>query len=89
MSKYSLAEAVILQAIEDMCAEENMRPEALEFFLGDNFSSWARLAGMNGKDQKELLKLMNLPIKAKKKKMTSKRKALYASKSLATVSVCP
>jgi hypothetical protein len=90
MSKRSVAESVILQAIEDMCADGNTRAESLEFFLGDGFSHWARLAGMSRKEQRGLLALLNLPaVRAvKKPDAAQKRRPSYASGRLATASAC-
>ena len=52
-----LAEAVILQAIEDL-REPTQRDESLEFFMGEGFETCSSLAGMSYAKKIMLLKMV-------------------------------
>jgi len=53
-----LAEAIILQSIEDLW-NELQRENCKTFFSGDGFSICARIAGMGLSDQEKLLSLLD------------------------------
>ncbi len=53
----TLAEAVILQAMEDLWSKTH-RQKSIEFFQGDGFKRYADLAGMAPADRTKLLKLV-------------------------------
>ncbi len=53
----NLAEAVILQAMEDLWSKTH-RQKSLEFFKGDGFKRYADLAGMPANDRTKLLKMV-------------------------------
>lgn len=53
----TLAEAIILQSIEDLW-DVRHRSESLEFFSGQNFRDCAKLAGINIDNKLRLLKLI-------------------------------
>src|SRR5208337_2223888 len=53
----ALAEAVILQAIEDMWCEKD-KSKRLSFFTGEGFRIYAKMAGMDFRDWIELLNLV-------------------------------
>ena len=50
-----LAEAIILQAIEDLWSPQH-RGESIEFFLGEGFAKCAELAGMGIYDRLRLIR---------------------------------
>lgn len=58
MGKKSLAEAVILQSMEDLW-DEKERDNALRFFNGEGFSTFAGIAGMNFFEQLRLYNMVN------------------------------
>ena len=60
-----LAEAIILQSIEDLWNELH-REDCKTFFNGGGFSICARIAGMGLSDQEKLLSLIDGLIKHKK-----------------------
>jgi len=53
----SLAEAIILQSMEDLSDLRN-RAESLEFFGGEGFRICAQMAGMSAEDQVKVLELV-------------------------------
>jgi len=53
-----LAEAIILQSIEDLWDEEH-RQACTEFFAGEDFRICAALAGMSTSDQIKILKMFS------------------------------
>ncbi len=53
----SLAEAVILQAMEDLWSKTH-RQKSIEFFQGEGFKRYADLAGMAVADRAKLLKMV-------------------------------
>ena len=53
-----LAEAIILQSIEDLW-DEGQRQACVEFFTGEDFRSCAALAGMSTSDQIRILKMFS------------------------------
>ena len=57
MAERALAEAVILQAIEDMWCEKE-KSKRLTFFTGESFRIYAKMAGMDFHDWIELLNLV-------------------------------
>lgn len=53
----SLAEAVILQSIEDLF-DPKERKKSIDFFKGDNFSLYAKMAGLNAVEQIRIFKML-------------------------------
>lgn len=53
----TLAEAVILQAIEDLWSKSH-RQKSIEFFTGDGFRHYADLAGMAPAERASLIKMV-------------------------------
>ena len=53
----ALAEAVILQSIEDLWSKTN-RKRSVEFFTGDGFSIYADMAGMKVVDRLRIFRLL-------------------------------
>lgn len=58
MGVKSLAEAIILQSMEDLSDIRN-RAESLEFFSGDGFRICAQMAGMSANDEVKILELVH------------------------------
>ncbi|MDP2168289.1 MAG: hypothetical protein Q8J64_08175 [Thermodesulfovibrionales bacterium] len=56
MGTKKLAEAIILQSMEDLW-DRHHRAESMEFFFGEGFQTCARMAGMN---PTEKLKVLNI-----------------------------
>ncbi len=54
MAFFNLAEAVILQALEDMWNERYFK-ESINFFTGDGFSTWSSIAGLDAFEQYRIL----------------------------------
>lgn len=52
----NLAEAVILQSLEDLCSPE-YREESMEFFRGDSFKIYADIAELNSFNKLKTIKL--------------------------------
>jgi len=52
-----LAEAVILQAIEDLF-DPSERKRSIDFFNSDNFSLCAEIAGLNAVDQIRIIRML-------------------------------
>lgn len=73
MGKKSLAEAIILQSMEDLW-DEKERDEAVQFLNGSGFSACAEIAGMNFFEQVRLYNMANKMIarEVPKKKKTGK-----------------
>lgn len=57
MSVRSLAEAIILQSIEDLWNTESIN-DSIDFFKGGEFRSCAEIAGMSMLEQVTLLKMV-------------------------------
>jgi hypothetical protein len=53
----ALAEAIILQSIEDLCCE-GQKSKQLNFFTGEGFNICSKIAGMNFYDQVSVLNLV-------------------------------
>ena len=71
MGKKSLAEAIILQTMEDLW-DEKERADAVRFFDGDGFSACSEIAGMNFFEQ---LRPYNMENKMIIRKRPEKKKA--------------
>ena len=56
MGVSSLADAIILQSLEDL-SDFRHRDESMEFFSGEGFRVCAKLAGMAGEDEMKTLGL--------------------------------
>lgn len=57
MGVKALAEAIILQSMEDL-SDTNHRAESLEFFAGEGFRICAQMAGMKPQAQVKVLELV-------------------------------
>ncbi|MDA8088133.1 MAG: hypothetical protein M0Z75_15720 [Nitrospiraceae bacterium] len=55
----SLAEAIILQSMEDFWGNA-YREESIEFFKGEGFRVCAEIAGMGQDDQSKVLEMLSL-----------------------------
>ena len=53
----SLAEAVILQSIEDLF-DPSERKKSIDFFRGENFSLCAEIAGLSAVDQIRIIRML-------------------------------
>jgi hypothetical protein len=53
----SLAEAIILQSIEDLW-DSRHKDESMEFFRGEGFKICAEIAGLNTSKQLKILRLL-------------------------------
>lgn len=62
MGKKSLAEAIILQSMEDLW-EPSHRQHSLDFFSGEGFEICSGMAGLTESECQEIFKLLNLEIK--------------------------
>ncbi|MBI4690605.1 MAG: hypothetical protein HY754_10120 [Nitrospirae bacterium] len=62
MKTGALAEAIILQSIEDLW-HESLREDCVKFFRGNGFTICAGLAGMNLSDREKLLRMIDGLIK--------------------------
>jgi len=62
MKSKHLAEAIILQCIEDLW-DENYRKDSISFFSGDDFRTCASIAGMDIPEQLKILNLLSGLIK--------------------------
>ncbi|KAF0143303.1 MAG: hypothetical protein FD156_2722 [Nitrospirae bacterium] len=71
MSAKTLAEAIILQTMEDLW-DKNERADAVRFFDGEGFSACAEIAGMNFFEQ---VRLYNMANKMIIREMPEKKKA--------------
>lgn len=65
MGKRSLAEAIILQSMEDLWDPQH-RQQSLDFFSGEGFEICAGMAGLTEGECQEIFKLLNLKIKKTK-----------------------
>ena len=70
MGKKSLAEAIILQSMEDLWDE---REDSLNFFDGEGFNICAELAGMGFFEQLRLYNMINKAINREGKKSKNSR----------------
>lgn len=61
----NLAEAIILQSIEDLSIE-GQRADCIRFFNGHGFNICAGIAGINSDDQEKLFDLVDGLIKIRK-----------------------
>ena len=76
-----LAEAVILQAIEDLWNEDH-RKECIDFFAGEDFRACASLAGMDIADKIEILKMLDKLIKDTQEPLKTRKRMPYKYISL-------
>jgi hypothetical protein len=76
MNVKHLAEAVILQSIEDLWNEDR-REECIRFFSGEDFRTCAGIAGMDISDQIKILSLLGDSLKTMNKPVKSKKKVAY------------
>jgi len=58
MNIRNLAEAIILQSVEDLW-NAKQKVECLEFFYGESFGMWAEIAGMNECEQAMMLQMVS------------------------------
>jgi hypothetical protein len=72
MNVEKLAEAIILQSVEDLW-DERYREDCINFLSGEEFSICAGMGGMNVSDQIKLLNMVNGLIKNLKKPTGSLR----------------
>ncbi len=76
MKAKHLAEAVILQSIEDLWIE-NRREECIRFFSGEDFRTCAAIAELDTADQIKILNMLGGLIKTLKKPLKTKKKESY------------
>jgi hypothetical protein len=76
MGRKHLAEAIILQSIEDLWNEDH-RGESIKFFSGEDFRTCARIAGIDISDQIKILGLLKDSLKSMNKPAKSKKKSAY------------
>jgi len=69
MKAKHLAEAVILQALEDLW-DEDQREDCLKFFTGADFRTCAAVAGMDTTEQIKVLNLLDKIMKGMKRPVT-------------------
>jgi hypothetical protein len=69
----NLAEAVILQSLEDLW-DPSHRIESIDFFNGDGYRIYAKLAGLN---QPRSHKILNIPWEKKRVKTRNFRTRKY------------
>ncbi len=67
-----LAEMVILQAMEDLYSIRHS-PESIEYFQGEGFSTWAKLAGIEGQSKCRLTILASQALSKRTKKAAKKK----------------
>jgi hypothetical protein len=70
----NLAEAVILQSLEDLCSEKDIR-ESIGFFRKDGFKLYAGIAQMSMAERIKLLKLVDGILKQRRIKKLQVPKA--------------
>jgi hypothetical protein len=58
MKMRNLAEAIILQSVEDLW-DAKQKDDCLTFFYGESFGMCAEMAGMNTHEQERMLKLVS------------------------------
>jgi hypothetical protein len=68
-----LAEAIILQSIQDLWDQEH-RQSCIEFFTGEDFRTCAALAGMSTSDQIKILNMFSWLMKGAVRSVTARRK---------------
>jgi hypothetical protein len=68
-----LADAIILQAIDDLWDEEQ-RQGCIEFFTGEDFRTCAAIAGISTSDQIKILKMFGGIMKGAGKSVTTGKK---------------
>jgi len=73
MKAENLAEAIILQSIEDLW-DESQRDGCIAFFAGEDFTTCARIARMSLSDQVKLLNIVRGLIPGLKKDARETRK---------------
>ncbi len=71
-----LAEAVILQAMEDLWSEEH-REGCINFFTGEDFRNCASIAGMGTSEQIKILEMLDKLIKGMQKTVKPAKKMSY------------
>ncbi len=71
-----LAEAIIMQSIEDLWAE-NHREDCIRFFTGEDFRTCAAIAGMDTCEQIKVLTMLSRMIKDLSKPGKDKKKTTY------------
>lgn len=76
MNIKNLAEAIILQSIEDLWSEDH-RGECIKFFSGEDFRTCARIAGMDISEQIKILGLLKDSLKSINKPVKSRKKSAY------------
>ena len=76
MNTRHLAEAIILQSIEDLWIE-NHREECIRFFSGEDFRECAAIAGLDTDDQIKMLNMLGGLIKTLKKPIKARKKESY------------
>lgn len=70
----ALAEAVILQAMEDLWSDTH-REKSIEFFTGGGFKCFADMAGMGAVERLRLIKILGRMNRAKSKPARNVRRA--------------
>lgn len=73
MGVRNLAEAIILQSIEDLWNKEH-RGNCIRFFNGHAFNICAGIAGINPADQEKLLNMINGSIEHKNENIKNLRR---------------
>jgi hypothetical protein len=68
-----LAEAIILQSIQDLWDDDH-RQDCIDFFAGEDFRTCAALAGMSTSDQIKILNMFSGIMKGAGRSVTSGRK---------------
>jgi hypothetical protein len=76
MKVNQLAEAIILQSIEDLWDDDH-REECIRFFTGEDFRTCAAIAGMDTGEQIKILKMLSRVIKGMRNPAKDKKKAGY------------
>ena len=67
-----LAEAIILQSIDDLWDEEQRRG-CIDFFTGEDFRTCAAIAGISTSDQIKILKMFGQLMKGAGKSVTARK----------------
>lgn len=75
-----LAEAIILQSMEDLW-DENLREDCITFFTGEDFRTCAAIAGMDTCEQIKILTMLSQMIKDMNKPAKEKKRATYGHSS--------
>lgn len=71
-----LAEAIILQSMEDLW-DESHREDCIRFFTGEDFRTCAAIAGMDTCEQIKILTMLSQMIKDMNKPAKDKKKVTY------------